>query len=96
MIWYVLLGLLAAFGLLCALWTMFGFVLPGSRRCGIMLLCSPEEEKNILRRLLWLRELGFLRCRIFLSGRTLTEMQRSRLQQRYGNIEFYDPAQPED
>ena len=95
MIWFVLLGFLAAFGLLSALWAIFGFLLPGSHRCGVVLLCEPDAEWLLLHRLLWLRQLGLLRCRIFLSGRGLTEQQRRQLQQ-YNDIQFYDSAQPRD
>lgn len=94
MIGYVLLGLLAAFGLFCALWVLLGFLLPGSRRCTIILLCMPKNESALLRRLLWLRETGLLRCNIVLSGRGLTDVQRRHIRQRYPSIEFCDPDMP--
>jgi hypothetical protein len=94
MMWYVLLGLLAAFGLLCILWALFGFLLPGCSRCTIVLLCKPEREAPLLRRLLWLRELGVLRCGILLSGRGLTVQQRRHIQHKYHCVEFYDPDLP--
>ena len=94
MIWYVLLGLLAAFGFLCVLWVLFGFLLPGSSRCTIVLLCSPKTELNLLRRLLWLRELGVLRGSILLSGRGLTGRQRDHIQHKYHFVEFCDPEFP--
>ena len=96
MIWYVLLGFLAAFGLLSMAWTLFGILLPGSRRGAVVLLCQPQQEMALLRRCLWLREMGFLRCRIYLSGRSLCDEQRQYLQQRYQDIEFFDPYQPGD
>ena len=94
MIWYVLLGLLAAFGLLCIMWVLFGFLLPGSSRCTVVVLCRPGREASLLRRFLWLRELGLLRCTILLSGRGLTAQQRRHIQQKYRSIEFYDPELP--
>ena len=94
MILYVLLGLLAAFGLLCALWALFGCFLPGSCRCTLILRCRAQEENGLLRRLLWLRELGLLRCRIVLSGCGISNEQREILLRRYGDIEFCDPEQP--
>ena len=93
MIWFVLLGFLAAFGLLSAMWAIFGFLLPGSRRCAVVLLCEPDAEWLLLQRLLWLRQLGLLRCQIFLSGRGLTEQQRRQILQ-YNDIEICDSAQP--
>ena len=94
MILYVLLGLLAAFGLLCILWTVFGFLLPGCSRFTVFILCKPEKESALLRRLLWLRELGVLRCSILLSGRGLTAQQRHRIQYKYDSVEFYDQELP--
>lgn len=94
MMWYVLLGLLAAFGLLCILWALFGFLLPGCSRCAVVMLCKPEREAPLLRRLLWLRELGVLRCGILLSGRGLTVQQRRHIQHKYHCVEFYDPDLP--
>ena len=94
MIWYVLLGLLAAFGLLCALWVLLGIWLTGSRRCTVVLLCGAEAEAALLRRLLWLRESGLLRCGILLSGRGLTEAQRRHIQKKYPAVEFYHLQTP--
>ena len=96
MVWYILFGFFAAFGLLSAIWTLLGFLLPAKCQCSLLLLCDPEEELAMLQRLLWLRDLGFLRCKICLSGRSLSEEQRQTLLQRYQNIEFYDPVDPED
>ena len=94
MILYVLLGLLAAFGLFCVIWVLFGFLLPGSRRCSVILLCSPKDEAAILCRLLWLREIGLLRCKVLLSGRGLTTRQRAQILRKYSFIEFCDPEDP--
>jgi len=94
MMWYVLLGMLAAFGLICLLWTVFGLLLPGSRRCTLVLLCDPKEEAALLRRLLWLREMGLLRCGILLSGREFSLQQRRHIQRKYLSVEFCDPELP--
>ncbi len=94
MIGYVLLGLMAAFGLFCIIWALIGFLLPGSRRCTIVLVCRPKDESALLRRLLWLRETGLLHCAVCLSGRGLTERQRRHIRQKYPSIEFYDPDSP--
>ena len=94
MIWYVVLGLLAAFGLFCVFWTLFGFLLPGSSRCTVVLLCKPEREAAVLRRFLWLRELGALRCSILIVGRGLSPCQRRHIQRKYHFVEFYDSDLP--
>lgn len=94
MIWYVILGLLAAFGLFCAMWAAFGFFLPGSEKCTLVVLCHPRQEPALLRRLLWLRGLGLLRCGIRISGRGLTACQRRNIRQTVCEIEFFDPEMP--
>lgn len=94
MIWYVLLGMLSAFGMICILWAVFGALLPGSRRCTLVVLCDPKEEAALLRRLLWLREMGLLRCGILLSGREFTPQQRRHIQRKYPSVEFFDPELP--
>lgn len=94
MIGYVILGLLAAFGFVCTMWVLFGFLLPGSHRCTIVVLCKPEKEAALLRRMLWLRETGLLCCNIVISGRGLTKGQRRHIRQKYPSIEFSDPDTP--
>ena len=94
MIGYVLLGFLAAFGLVCVLWVLVGMFLPGSGRCTLILICDPKAESAILRRIIWLREMGLLRCGILLSGCGLTGQQREQLRKKYPTIEFCDPEKP--
>ena len=94
MIWYIMLGTLAAFGLFCVLWVLLGCLLPGSQRCTVVLLCEPKEELALLRRLLWIRELGLFRCGILLSGQGLSPGQRLQIRQKYRSIEFCDPEFP--
>lgn len=94
MILYVLLGLLAAFGLFCMIWVLFGLLLPGSRRCTVILLCSPKDEAALLSRLLWLRETGLLRCKMLLSGRGIPDRQRAQIKKKYPIVEFCDPEDP--
>ena len=56
----VILGVLAAFGLLCALWTVFGRLLPGLRGCALVCLGPPEEE--IVTGYNVLKGMGLLNC----------------------------------
>ena len=58
--WYVLLGALAAYGALSALWAAFGWLLPGLRGCALVCIGLPEEGAR--RRYRWLRGLGLLEC----------------------------------
>ncbi len=57
---YVILGALAAFGLLCSLWALFGALLPGMDGW-TMVFCGEAEEENFWR-LRWLKSLGLLKC----------------------------------
>ena len=60
MLGYVILGLLSAFGALCALWTAFGWLLPVEEGCVIVCYGYPKPER--LARIRWLKGLGLLSC----------------------------------
>ena len=78
----IVLAVLGAFGLLCAVWVLFGFLLPGQRGAAAVLLCRGEPaEEAVLRRYLWLYNTGFVRCPLLLVDHGLTETQRLRLSQ---------------
>lgn len=78
----IVLAVLGAFGLLCALWVLFGFLLPGQRGAATVLLCRGESaEEAVLRRYLWLFNTGLVRCPLLLVDCGLTDLQRSRLEQ---------------
>ena len=55
---YFVLGTLAAFGALCALWALLGWLLPGGRGCAVVFFGEPEA----LTRFQWLKSLGLLHC----------------------------------
>ena len=57
---YVILGTLAAFGLLGILWAVFGVLLPGGKGCAVV--CFGEPELELVAVFHWLRGLGILRC----------------------------------
>lgn len=57
---YVALGALAAFGLVCAVWIVWGLLHPETGE-GI-LIYSGAGTIGMVRRYLWLREMGVLRC----------------------------------
>lgn len=57
---YVILGTLAAFGALSALWTVFGWLLPGVKGCALVCWGYPEEA--VIARVKWLKGLGLLSC----------------------------------
>ena len=64
MVWYVVIGTLAAFGLVSALWLIFGWLIPGGK--GWAAVCF--REGAALERCLWLREWGLLRGPVLLLG----------------------------
>ena len=64
MVWYVVIGALAAFGLVSALWLILGWLIPGGK--GWAAVCF--REGAALERCLWLREWGLLRGPVLLLG----------------------------
>lgn len=67
---YLLLGTMAAFGVLSFLWAVLGWCLPRERGC--VLVCLGEPDESILWRWQWLSSLGLLHCPLVL----VTEEQR--------------------
>lgn len=83
MIWRLLFTILAAWGLLSALWAGFGWMLSGSSPITLVLLCPKAHTGSILARLRWLNWFGLLRCRILLPGYDPADLPRQ-----YENTEF--------
>ena len=78
----IILAVLGAFGLLCAMWVLFGFLLPGQRGAAAVLLCRGDPtEEAVLRRYLWLYNAGLVRCPLLLVDCGLTSGQRVWLSQ---------------
>lgn len=86
---WIVLTVLAAFGALCAVWALFGFLLPGQRGAAVVFICRgcPREEQ-VIRHYGWLRELGCFRGPLVLVDGGLTEQERERLLKCRQNIEF--------
>jgi len=57
---YFVVGTLAAFGGLCLLWTILGWLLPSGKGCALVCYGAPDE--GIYARYRWLRSMGFLSC----------------------------------
>ena len=81
MFWQFLITTLAAWGLLCALWAMLGWLLPGSRPVKLI-LCAPTPPE-VLGRLRWLDQWGLLRCRLTVVGDFPPELPAQ-----YEDVEF--------
>ena len=88
MFWNVVFVFFAAFGLLCALWALFGHLLPGSGSCEIAVLSPKERELALIRRFCWLRGLGFTRATLTVLDSGLNRRQRQYLKRRYPYIRF--------
>lgn len=56
MLWWVILALLAAYGLLSVLWVLFGWLLPRGRGCAVCCFGMPDE--GILWRYRWIQAMG--------------------------------------
>ncbi len=89
---FVIIGVLAAFGTLCALWVLFGFLLPRPRGCRLVYFCDGREE-SVLRRYFWLRDLGFLRCPLVLIGSGLADTRRQQIALKCRSVYFYTPEE---
>ena len=76
----VLIGALAAFGLLSAVWAAGGWLLPGGRDGMAVCFCLPGlKQLSTVRRWHWLREVGLLRCPVILVDCGLSEKEKKEL-----------------
>lgn len=93
MVWYFVIGALAAFGLLCLLWVLYGCLL-GKAKGGLWIcLCDGSREENLVLRYQQLRGAGFLCCPLVLVDSTLSAKEQALLQRRCAGIEFCTKAQ---
>ena len=84
----VILGFLAAFGLLSALWVGAGLFFPAKEGGAAVVLCGPGlKEESFIRRWCWLRELGAVRGSLLVIDRGLNPEERNRLAE-YRFVEF--------
>ena len=79
---WIVLGVLAAFGALCALWTLLGLLLPIQHGAVTVCLCrGAGVDEYLLRRHRWLRDMGLIRDPLILLDDGLTETEKKRLTQ---------------
>ncbi len=93
MIGFVILGTLAAFGALCAVWALWGLLLPGARGGVLVCLCCRGGEEAMVRRYGWLRDLGLLRCPMVLLDSSLAENTQQAIMQMCPGIRFMTLAE---
>ena len=85
---YLFFGVLAAFGALCVLWGLLGWLLPGERGGAVVCRCGAGlKEEFFLRRCLWLRHLGMLKAPLLVVDDGLTCQERAWLERCRG-VEF--------
>lgn len=90
MFWYILFGFFAAIGALFLLWLFAGSFLPHCQRCRVLISCPEGEELRVIRRFRWLRDLGFVCCRLVLLDTQLPEEARTEMISHYPFVDFLD------
>lgn len=91
MVAWVIIGALAAFGCLCAAWTALGWVLgAGDGGFAVCPDLATPEGRRFLRRCLWLRDMGLLRCPLYAGDRELSSGEKQWLQD--NDIGLYSPS----
>ena len=79
---YALMGMLAAFGFLCVLWAIAGWLLPGDKNGIAVFFCGQGGSRmSPLPRWRLLRQLGLLRCTVIVVDCGMTEANRRELSQ---------------
>ena len=88
MFFYVMIGFFAGTGVLCLLWLGAGAFLPWCEKEQIAIFCPVGRERSLLRRYRWLRELGFVRCRLVLLNSKLSVQQQEELMLHFPGVSF--------
>ena len=90
--WMIVLGAMAAFGAICILRVLFGWMLPEFED-GILLISVSAgiPESFSIRRYVYLKELGLLNCTMLAVDLGLSETERKWLLQQNCGIEIVDP-----
>ena len=89
MIGYIIIGVLAAFGLLCLFGLIFLWVTPKIQ--GLTLFCrgySPAQELDALLRYQKLYGFGFLKCPLFMIDSHLSQIAQAQIASKHPNIHF--------
>lgn len=77
---YIILGTLAAFGLISVIWTLVSLLIPKKQAGAVAYLCHGGlSELPGLRRWLWLKNWGLMTAPILLIDCGLTEQERKEL-----------------
>lgn len=88
--WYLVIGALAAFGGVCMIWALFGWLLPSGDGGYLIIPGEPGNgELPFVRRYLWLRDLGLLSSSLIVADLGLCPEERAWLEAR--GIEIRGP-----
>ena len=86
---YIFLGTAAAFGVFCALWTVFGWLMSGGEGGALVCRCKPgRSELPLIRRYIFLREIGLIRIPLLLLDCSLPEQELAKLRSKCRTIEI--------
>ncbi len=84
---FVILGMLAAFGALCAIWILLGILLPRPKG-GVLVFVAQGQEELLLRWYLCLRGLGCIGCPLVLLDSQLPACSQQKITQKHPSIRF--------
>ncbi len=85
----ICIGVLAAFGCLCVLWTLLGWLLPHAGATTVVYLyISDLGQEYEIRRCRWLQDLGLLAGRLVVVDCGLSQQEKAQLEQKYQECEF--------
>ena len=89
MAWYmIVLCVLAAFGLTCTGWALFGWCFGSDKGCILLGLGRGKAWSRLLTRYRFLHRFGLLRCPLILVGSPLSPQARDALRHTHPEIEF--------
>ena len=88
MVWYFIVGVLAAFGLVCIGWMLYGCLLGRTRGGVLICLCDGCREEALLLRYSQLRSVGLLHCPLILTDSSLSPREQEILLRRHPGLEF--------
>ena len=77
----VILGALAAFGALCLVWIGAGWLIGSGSGGTLLLMGQPKAMVSLLLRIRVLRELGIIRCPVWILDSGLEPVERRRLRE---------------
>lgn len=89
MAWMIVLGLLAAWGLLYVIWFLFGWLVSEKLSATTVVFRRNDQfADGIILRWRWLRSMGLLCGKLIVVGQTISDTERKILRDHYPDVEF--------